>query len=87
MQPLGRYRMTMAVLDSSHAMRPVNASEPHIHINRARPHNIVGGSILDNVYHSDDGGRTWHHRRLESPFGVYGDPVIVSDPGGSIYYF
>jgi len=78
---------TYHLLDSSSVDRPLNASEPHIVINRQNPSQIVAGSILDNVYFSGNYGHTWQHGRLQSPYGAYGDPVLISDDNGRIYYF
>ena len=60
--------------------------EPSICINPANPNNIVAGSVLDNVYVSNDGGKTWNESKLKSSYGVYGDPVIRIDQEGRIYY-
>ncbi len=62
-------------------------SEPHIVINRKEPANIVGGAVLDNVFYSRDTGKTWHKNKLQSRYGVYGDPVLISDSRGRVYYF
>ncbi len=78
---------TDTVLDASSARSRLNASEPHITINRRNPAQIVGGSILDNVYRTADTGRTWDQGKLRSPYGVYGDPVLISDDSGRVYYF
>ena len=80
-------RTRIFTLDSSSSRRPLNASEPHVVINRRNPDNIVGGSILDNVYFTLNSGDTWTHTQLFSPYGAYGDPVLISDDGGRIYYF
>lgn len=60
--------------------------EPSIAISLVDPQVMVAGSILDNVYHSHDGGRTWERQRLRSPFGVFGDPCVVASPLGDFYY-
>ncbi len=66
---------------------PMGPCEPSIAINLANPNNIVAGSILDRVYYSNDGGRTWTTDDLDSPYGVWGDPVVVSDTNGRILFF
>ena len=33
--------------------------EPTICINPANPDNVIAGSVLDNVYVSNDGGKSW----------------------------
>lgn len=61
--------------------------EPSIAINKKNPKNIVAGIVLDRVVYTKDGGETWKETKLQSPFGVYGDPAVVSDSKGHIYYF
>jgi len=60
--------------------------EPSIAVNPLNPMEVVAGSILDNVYRSSDGGRTWFKDRLSSPHGVFGDPCVVASPSGDFYY-
>jgi len=60
--------------------------EPTIAINPRYPNNIVAGSVLDNIYFTKDGGKTWKKGKLTSPFGVYGDPAVIADPKGNFYY-
>lgn len=62
-------------------------SEPSIAINLTDPDNIVGSAILDKAYVTKDGGKTWKTIRLTSPYGVYGDPCVISDSKGNFYYF
>ncbi len=63
------------------------ACEPTVAINPKNPLNIVAASARDNVYYTFDGGKSWTNSKLTSPFGVYGDPVLVADPKGNFYYF
>lgn len=65
----------------------VGPCEPSICVNPSNPKNIIAGAVLNTVYHSLDGGKTWKKQRLTSPHGVYGDPCIVADTSGNIYYF
>ena len=60
--------------------------EPSIAISPVNPNIMVAGSILDNVYRSEDGGVTWSHDKLKSSFGVFGDPCVVASPLGDFYY-
>ncbi len=63
-------------------------SEPEVAVNRRNPSNIVAGSNYDNVYFSLDGGQHFTSDMLISKqFGVFGDPVLLSDESGNIYYF
>ncbi len=61
--------------------------EPSIVINKQNPKNIVAAAILDKVFYSFDGGETWKEDTLKSTFGVWGDPVLISDYQGNIYFF
>jgi hypothetical protein len=63
------------------------ACEPAIAINLKNPLNIVAASVKNNMYVTFDGGKTWDKQKMNSPFGVYGDPVLVADHKGTFYYF
>ena len=60
--------------------------EPSIAIDPNNADIVVAGSILDNVYHSTDGGSTWEKHQLTSPLGVFGDPCVVASPTGDFYF-
>lgn len=64
----------------------IGPCEPSISINLKNNKNIVAGSVLDNFYVSNDGGKSWKKDRLKSSYGVYGDPVIRSDYDENFYY-
>jgi hypothetical protein len=61
--------------------------EPSIAINHRDANNIVAGVVLDRAIYTKDGGLTWKESKLTSPFGVYGDPAVISDSKGDMYYF
>lgn len=60
--------------------------EPSISINPTNTDKIIAGSVLDNLYISQDGGLSWKAEKLTSTFGVYGDPVVRHDLKGNVYY-
>lgn len=60
--------------------------EPSISINPQNPDNIVAGAVLNGFFYSEDGGATWYADTLVSSFGVWGDPVLISDTAGHHYY-
>ena len=62
-------------------------SEPSIAINPKNTEEIAAGSIIDNYHFSSDGGKTWTSRRIDSEYGVWGDPVLTFDRSGKVYYF
>lgn len=65
-----------------------SANEPSICINPKNPLEIMAGSNLNFVYYSQDGGYNWTTSTLQSPeYGVWGDPVIITDTAGDFYYF
>jgi hypothetical protein len=61
--------------------------EPSILINPNQPNNIVAGIAPDYCIVSSDGGITWKGNTLKSYYGVVGNPALVSDPKGNMYYF
>ncbi len=61
--------------------------EPSIAVNPRNPKNIVAASVLNNIYFTKDGGATWQKRKVESSFGVYGDPALIADGSGTFYFF
>jgi len=62
-------------------------NEPSICMNPVNPDQIVIGTVPDHCYTSGDGGYTWQHEVLTSPWGVNGDPVLLADNSGNFYYF
>lgn len=60
--------------------------EPSIDIHSNNPNNIAVGSILDGYHYSEDAGKTWKAKRLKSPYGVYGDPVLKFNGKGNVFY-
>ncbi len=62
------------------------ACEPSIFINPKNPSNIIAGSVLDDVYYTLDNGNSWQNNKLNSPYGVFGDPCVVIDKEGMAYY-
>jgi len=66
---------------------PFNECEPSIAINPKNTNQIAAGSVLKGYHYSIDGGLTWKSKKMESPYGVYGDPVLMYDQLGRLYYF
>lgn len=61
--------------------------DPSITVNKGNPNNIVAGIGPDRIVVSNDGGQTWQTSMMKSPFGVYGEPAVVSNSKGSLFYF
>ncbi len=64
----------------------VRPEEVSICINPKDGTNVVAGSNLDYYYYSRDGGFTWREGRLASTLGVWGDPCLIFDAEGRLYY-
>ena len=75
------------LIGESSLLRGRGYCEPSITINPKNPANVVAACILDKVFYSNDSGKTWQEDELESPYGVWGDPVLLSDTAGNHYYF
>ena len=61
--------------------------EPSIAIHPKNPKIMIAGSLLNDYYYSKNGGKKWKSKSLKSPYGVYGDPVLIFDTIGRPYYF
>ncbi len=60
--------------------------EVTISINPTNPLNLAAGANINYYYYSFDGGLTWTEGQLSSSLGVYGDPCVVFDADGNLYY-
>ena len=65
---------------------PYSVCEPSICISPVNQDIIIAGSVLNNVYTSLDGGKSWSKDKLQSSHGVFGDPVIRADFDGNFYF-
>ncbi len=61
--------------------------EPSIAIDPNNTSIMIAGTVMDDFYHSSDGGKTWVSETLTCEYGVYGDPVMHIDQSGRWYYF
>ena len=64
-----------------------NINEPCIMFDPKHPEIMIAGANTDNYFLSQDSGMTWTSHKLTSPFGVWGDPVIVVDTNSDFYFF
>jgi len=68
---------------------PTNAYYPEevtIAINPKDISQISAGSNLNYFYNSTTSGKFWNTQVLTSSLGVWGDPCVVYDVNGNIYY-
>jgi hypothetical protein len=61
--------------------------EPCIIINPKNPQMVMAAANINNIFYSLDGGLTWEHDTLYSSMGVWGDPVVIFDTAGHVYFF
>ncbi len=61
--------------------------EPSIAIDPTKPNVVYAAAVLNHFYESTDGGQTWRASALTSSYGVWGDPCLVVDGSGRVYYF
>lgn len=62
-------------------------AEPSIYVNPNNTNHIVGGTVSDNYYYSNDGGYAWTEGTLTSSLGVWCDPCLITDTADNVYYF
>src|SRR5579871_4792127 len=48
---------------------------------------VVMGANLTYDAFSSDGGLTWQKLDMQSAYGVWGDPCILTDTAGNFYFF
>ena len=81
---LGQHKnVQIPLADHSYAY---SGCEPSIDIHQGNTQKIAVGSILDGYHYSHDGGKTWKAKQLESPYGVYGDPVLKFNAKGNVFF-
>lgn len=70
-------------IDSPSSNQPEEVS---IAINPVNPNFLAAGANINHFFRSSDGGYNWTTSFLSSSFGVWGDPVVVYDELGYLYY-
>ncbi|MFN3694927.1 MAG: glycosyl hydrolase, partial [Ignavibacterium sp.] len=70
-------------VDSPQSNQPEEVS---IAINPVNPNYLAAGANINHFFRSSDGGYNWTTSFLTSSFGVWGDPVVVYDELGYLYY-
>ncbi len=60
--------------------------EVSITINPFNPNYLAAGANIDYAYYSTNAGLTWNQHTISSSLGVWGDPCLVYDDSGNLYY-
>lgn len=60
--------------------------DPTIAINFKTPDNVLVAAFPDHLYSTLDGGLTWKKSKSRSAFGVWDNPVLISDFSGNFFY-
>lgn len=77
----------ITILKSEESTYAYAQTEPSIAIDPNNPKIMVAGTVMNDYYYSNNGGKKWHSSVLESPFGVNGDPVLHISDNERVYYF
>ena len=62
-------------------------NEPSVALDPKNPNIIWAGTNHNNIYYSEDGGKSWIHELAVSKYGVGGDPVMHINHKGELLYF
>lgn len=63
------------------------ACEPSVAVHPTNPAQAVVGTVLSRIHRTSSLGAQWESQTVQSPFGVYGDPVLTYGPDGRLYFF
>ncbi len=64
----------------------ISPNEVSIAINPVDPNYLAAGANIDYFYSSSDGGFTWSESSMSSSLGVWGDPCLLYDSLGYVYF-
>ncbi len=70
-------------VDAANSNQPEEVS---IAINPTNSNHIAAAANINHFFRSSDGGLTWQTSFLSSSFGVWGDPSVIYDELGNLYF-
>lgn len=68
------------------SVESTDPEEVTIAINTKNPNQLAAGANIYYLYSSDDSGHTWLESDMISSFGVWGDPCLIYDGLGNLFY-
>ena len=68
------------------AASTVDAEEVTIAVNSMNPAQVAGGANINYNFFSSDSAKTWTQGNLTSSLGVWGDPCVIYDGLGNLYF-
>ncbi|MCF8242439.1 MAG: T9SS type A sorting domain-containing protein [Melioribacteraceae bacterium] len=57
-----------------------------IAINTAQPNILAAGANINYLFRSSNSGRRWNESQMSSTLGVWGDPCLIFDGLGNLFY-
>lgn len=63
------------------------ACEPSLAVHPTNQEQAVVGTVLSRIHRTSTMGVRWESQTVQSPLGVYGDPVLAYSGDGRLYYF
>jgi Secretion system C-terminal sorting domain len=64
----------------------INPEEVTIAINPINPNQMAAGANINYFYSSNDSGRTWSEKNMSSLLGVWGDPCVLYNNSGDLFF-
>lgn len=69
------------------ATYPYSQVEPSICVNPKNTKEMIAGTVMNDYYYSEDGGKNWKSKSIRSKYGVNGDPCMLIDTLERYFYF
>ncbi len=60
--------------------------EVSLAVNPSNPANLACGANITYIFNTTNGGLSWRLAHMNSPYGVWGDPCLIYDRLGNLFY-